>query len=145
MAYANNGQSVSSFGLQIKRWTRKAKTRCDVVTREVNLRVGTRIIMRSPVDTGLFRGNWQAGIGNKPRGVMQIYDPSGQDAISRLSGVTNLLNAGDKFFFTNNLPYALALEYGHSSQAPAGMVRITLAEFHQITREAVAEAKAKTP
>jgi hypothetical protein len=29
----------------------------------------------------------------------------------------------------NNLPYAIALEYGHSRQAPNGMVRIALAEI----------------
>lgn len=145
MAYADNGQSVTQFMAGIKAWTRKAKTRCDVVTRKVNLEVGTRVIMRSPVDTGRFRGNWQAGIGNKPRGVFEILDPTGQQAIARLRGTVMNMRAGQKFFFVNNLPYALALEYGHSSQAPAGMVRITAMEFHAITRQAVAETKAQVP
>ncbi len=37
----------------------------------------------------------------------------------------------------NNLPYAIALEYGHSDQAPGGMVRITQARFQQIVEEAI--------
>jgi hypothetical protein len=37
----------------------------------------------------------------------------------------------------NNLPYAVPLEYGHSKQAPGGMVRITLARFQQIVDEAI--------
>jgi len=31
-------------------------------------------------------------------------------------------------FVANAVPYIFALEYGHSSQAPFGMVRVTLAE-----------------
>ncbi|WP_256203847.1 MULTISPECIES: hypothetical protein [unclassified Pseudomonas] len=37
----------------------------------------------------------------------------------------------------NNLPYAIPLEYGHSTQAPAGMVRVTLANFQHIVDEAI--------
>lgn len=33
------------------------------------------------------------------------------------------LKLGDTAYLVNNLPYAVPLEYGHSSQAPAGMVR----------------------
>ena len=29
------------------------------------------------------------------------------------------------FYLTNKLPYAQALEYGHSQQAPSGMVRVS--------------------
>jgi hypothetical protein len=37
----------------------------------------------------------------------------------------------------NNLPYGIALEYGHSKQAPSGMIRVTLARFQQIVDEAI--------
>jgi len=33
---------------------------------------------------------------------------------------------GNKTYFYNNLPYIQALEYGHSSQTPEGMVRVSL-------------------
>jgi hypothetical protein len=43
-------------------------------------------------------------------------------------------------FLTNNLPYALRLEYGWSkNQAPAGMVGLAVAEFQSIVRDAAAE------
>ena len=47
------------------------------------------------------------------------------------------LKLGDTAYLVNNLPYAVPLEYGHSSQAPAGMVRVTIAEFQQIVEAAV--------
>jgi hypothetical protein len=35
------------------------------------------------------------------------------------------------------MPYALRLEYGWSKQAPAGMVRVTVAEFQAVVNAAV--------
>lgn len=146
MPYAkDDGQSISSFVLGVQRWTRKAKTRLDTVTQEINMEILARIVMRSPVDTGLFRGNWQVGIGRKPRGVLTHLDRDGAETIARLSGTIQTVRAGQKLFFTNNLPYALALEYGHSKQAPAGMVRVTIAEFHAITTQSGVKAKMEVP
>jgi hypothetical protein len=39
----------------------------------------------------------------------------------------------------NNLPYAQPLEYGHSSQAPAGMVRISVIEVQMFISKAISE------
>jgi hypothetical protein len=38
---------------------------------------------------------------------------------------------GEIIYLTNSLPYARRLEYGWSKQAPAGMVRITVANFER--------------
>ena len=43
---------------------------------------------------------------------------------------------GATIYLVNNLPYAVRLEYGWSKQAPAGMVRITAAEFQSIVDDA---------
>ena len=42
----------------------------------------------------------------------------------------------------NNLPYARALEDGHSSQAPAGIVGRLQLEFKSIVEQVVADIKA---
>jgi nitroimidazol reductase NimA-like FMN-containing flavoprotein (pyridoxamine 5'-phosphate oxidase superfamily) len=47
------------------------------------------------------------------------------------------LTIGQTAYLVNNLPYAVPLEYGHSKQAPGGMVRITLARFQQVVDEAI--------
>ena len=43
--------------------------------------------------------------------------------------------SGFTFYMTNNLPYGERLEYGWSSKAPSGMVRITLAEYDMIIQQ----------
>jgi hypothetical protein len=44
-------------------------------------------------------------------------------------------------YFTNNLPYAQALENGHSNQAPGGMVGLTALDAAQYFREAMNEVR----
>lgn len=75
---------------------------------------------------GRFRGNWQFSI-----------DPSGSEAIAALISQVQALTIGQTAYIVNNLAYAVPLEYGHSTQAPAGMVRVTLANFQRIVDEAI--------
>jgi hypothetical protein len=49
----------------------------------------------------------------------------------------NGVKCGPPIYIVNNLPYAIPLEYGHSSQAPQGMVRLAAIEFQQLVDEAV--------
>ena len=44
-------------------------------------------------------------------------------------------------YFTNNLPYAQALENGHSNQAPGGMVGLTALDAAIYFREAMNEVR----
>lgn len=44
----------------------------------------------------------------------------------------------------SNLSYILALEYGHSTQAPAGMVRVNRARIQAIGRDSMRLATAST-
>jgi hypothetical protein len=45
--------------------------------------------------------------------------------------------AGNIFYLVNNLPYIKPLEYGHSKQAPQGMVRISVVRFRQALKKAI--------
>lgn len=86
---------------------------------------------------GRFRGNWQFSIDSPATEELDRIDPSGSQAIAELMGQVQALTIGQTAFIVNNLPYAIPLEYGHSSQAPAGMVRVTLANFQRIVDEAI--------
>lgn len=98
---------------------------------------GTGIILDTPVDSGLLRGNWQAAPHTPPAGIQSLKDPSGIAAIAALSRAVAMLQPGDVLFLVNNLPYAEAVEYGrHSRQAPAGMVRVNTAQWDRIVGEA---------
>ena len=86
---------------------------------------------------GRFRGNWQFSIDSPADGVLDQIDPSGNVSIAVLRTQVQSLTIGQTAYLVNNLPYAVPLEYGHSKQAPGGMVRITLARFQQIVDETI--------
>jgi len=86
---------------------------------------------------GRFRGNWQFSIGAPAEGELDQVDPVGGVTLAKLRLQVEQLTIGQTAYIVNNLPYAVPLEYGHSKQAPGGMVRITLARFQQIVDEAI--------
>jgi hypothetical protein len=86
---------------------------------------------------GRFRGNWQFSIDTPADGVLDQVDRSGNVSIAVLKAQVEALTIGQTAYLVNNLPYGVPLEYGHSKQAPGGMVRITLARFQQIVDEAI--------
>ena len=49
------------------------------------------------------------------------------DATAQEVPKLNNCKAEDTIYISNNLPYIRALEYGHSKQAPNGMVGTTIA------------------
>lgn len=129
------------FELQIARFVEKAKGNVDLVVRKVALDLFKRVIMKSPVDTGRFKGNWQVQIGSIPAGTLEIDDKAGTATIAKVTAETLNLRAGQIIYLVNNLPYARRLEYGHSKQAPGGMVRVTVAEFNAAVNRAANEVK----
>ncbi len=135
------------FGAQIKAFTEKANRRGKAVGRKFALEISRRVIMRTPVDTGHARANWQAEIGAVPSAVIDGVDPSGAGAIAQAGAVALGWDpsTGQSFFLANNLPYIVPLEEGWSKQAPAGMVRLTLLDFAGVIESSVAEAKREDP
>ena len=110
------------------------------------MRVGGSIIAKSPVDSGRFKNNWLAAYGapdtSTTENVAKTSIGEGRGAVyerykAKLSG----LDDGQVFYFTNSLPYAERLEYGWSEQAPAGMVRLSVANWQSIVAEEVARIK----
>jgi len=91
---------------------------------------------------GHFRGNWQLGIGMMPMGDVEGEDKNGGKTINKImSKIPQKAASIPAYYITNNLPYGPALEDGHSKQAPAGMVSLTMIEFQGIIRKAVGELK----
>ena len=69
------------------------------------------------------------------------YDKSGQATIAAMQEtITNEWDplTGEIAALSNNLPYIKKLEDGSSTQAPNGMVKITVAELGGIAQEAAA-------
>ncbi|AFH14959.1 HK97 gp10 family phage protein [Cronobacter sakazakii] len=132
----------TAFMASINAFVDSAKANQETVVRAASLRILARLVQMSPVDTGRFRGNWLVGFNNAPDGTLATVDKTGTETIARGSLVIEQFKVGmASVYFTNNLPYAYALEMGHSQQAPGGMVRITAAEFQHFFNAAVQEVQ----
>ncbi len=131
------GGQQGSFAESLAAFAEKTKEAIDDVFREVVIEIGTSVIRLSPVDTGRFKGNWQFTVGAPSNQSIDTFDKAGHETIAILVAEVSKLEAGQVAYIVNNLVYGIPLEYGHSDQAPAGMVQITLARFQQIVEEAI--------
>lgn len=92
---------------------------------------------------GRFKNNWYVGLDSQPTETNDTPDASGQGSNTRGLAVLEVFRVGQvsTIYFTNNLPYAQALENGHSNQAPGGMVGLTALDAAQYFREAMNEVR----
>lgn len=91
-----------------------------------------KLINKSPVKTGRFRGAWVVSNNTTDRSEPDTPDKSEGEAnisYSRAKVLIESLKNNDIVYLSNNLDYALMLEYGWSKQAPAGMVAVSLNEI----------------
>ena len=139
---------MSSFSADLKKFAEATKRNLNDTVRGVVLELGTRIVQRSPVDTGKFRGNWQLTVGgpdirtNEPFDKQALGSAPSAGTFDRWKGEIGAATIGSTFYITNSLPYARKLEYeGWSSQAPAGMVRVTVVEYGQIIQQVINKVK----
>jgi len=119
-------------GVSPQEWATKTERKLDLAVRKISLELFSRVILRSPVDTGRFRANWQVAIGSMPNGTLSLDDKIGTATVSNATARSAGVKAGDVIYLANNLPYAQRLEDGYSGQAPAGMVGLTVQEFQSI-------------
>ncbi len=115
-----------SFAKDLDKISLNLKGYAEEMVRGTLFALSSRIIKESPVDTGRFRGNWQASVNTPKKGKLQRKDKSGAASINEMSSVVMSFDMGQTFYLTNNLPYARRLEYGYSKQAPSGMLRINV-------------------
>lgn len=131
--------ALGNFELDIQHFVDKANGNIDLVFRKISLELFKRVILKSPVLTGRFRANWQVAIGSIPSGTLELNDKTGTATISKVQATALQVKAGQVITLVNNLAYAVPLEFGHSKQAPNGMVRLTVLEFGAVVSKAVSE------
>lgn len=130
------------FSEQLRAFQLKAEGLAENTTRLAVLDVWSRLIVRSPVDTGRFRAAWRfqedtlVAVGPIPDGGSSdspLPAPAPPDLPERV--------IGRRFYIVNNVSYGQALEEGGSNQAPNGMVRLTAKDWPQIVRRAARAAR----
>lgn len=136
-----------SFAAQLKAFENKTNAKLDALTKEVVGQLAMSLILESPVGDpaiwkskppasytpGRFRANWQYGLGELNPVTTNVVDPDGGDTLARIYDEIPDEAGGKVHFLSNSLPYAIRLEQdAWSTQAPLGMVTLTVIEFQQI-------------
>ena len=93
-----------------------------------------RVTIRSPVDTGRFRANWNVSYGQADDSTTTSTDKA-RATTEAAKALT--LPVGGIVWITNGLPYAYRLEYGYSKQAPVGMIRLAVRELSDAVQKAL--------
>ncbi len=126
-----------SVAAQIRATAKKVQRNIDKATKATLMRVTSQAITATPVLNGTAKGNWLAAYGTpKTQYDLDIRDKSGAMAKGAVDAEIAILGGNNTvFYFTNSLPYIRRLEYGHSEQAPSGMLRNAVDQFHKINAE----------
>lgn len=127
---------MGQFEIGLRKFAEKTELKINDVVRKIGLEVYSSVVMRSPVDTGRFRGNWNISLANFDPSFSELTDKEGAASIANAT-VSIAEYKGGSIFISNNLPYAQRLEDGWSKQAPVGMLRITAVEFQDMVNKVV--------
>lgn len=142
------------FNADLRRFANRLDAEVDKVVRKVALDIFAGVVRRTPVATGALRASWQIGVNQVSSDRVNVTGNLTPAAASTIANkeVDKIGNAGagDVINITNNQPYAIVVEYGlfkgqgpkitsegYSKQAPAGMLRITIAEVERGIRNAL--------
>lgn len=138
---------IRQFNESVDAWINAVENGLDDVIEIFGGKVQEALVKASPVDTGRFRGNWQITANKPPLYALNNYDRDGADTIAEgkraLYAIMRGGGAVRSIYFSNMLIYANALEYGHSKQAPAGVVGIVAARLRSFMAQAIRESREK--
>lgn len=148
---------MGSFALDLAAFAAKAPKRAKQVVDKATIDLLTKIVLRTPVGNpsiwkgypprkppagyvgGRLRGNWNTGIGSINT-TEQRPAKTGAAPVARGRATVRTREPEADIYITNSLPYAIRVENGYSTQAPAGMVRVTVVEFQGFVSKAAKAA-----
>ena len=126
-----------SFESDLERFARRVGKSLDETCRSITIKWFSATIKGTPVDLGRLMGNWQASQDAPMTGTVPDTDKVGNATIAK--AIRKIGGAGAVNYLVNNLDYAEKIEYGGSSLAPRGMVRINHARILRIVKQSAAE------
>lgn len=130
---------MGKFSVPIQALADKAKADLETVARKATLMVFSSVALKSPVDTGRFRANWNVSHGAP---TFDTTTSTEQERANLEVQKALTLPIGGVMWMSNGLPYARRLEHGWSKkQAPFGMVKLTVQEFSDYANKAAAETR----
>lgn len=157
---------MGTFAIDIKKYAEARKSAMGDVVREIVMTVGSLVDMRSPVGDrklwtqefinvanklgwikesgkgyigGHFRANNQYKFGAPATDEVEGVDPTGAATLAKIKAGVLASPVAGMHYISNNVPYAQALENGHSTQAPQGIYGLAAIDVEANTRAIIAE------
>ncbi len=142
--------TANDFRANLQKFAEKQKRDVNRLFVGVALRALENVVRRTPVGDpslwqspapkgylgGTARNSWHVTLGQpSSEEVKNGADKSGGGAMREGAAAINQAKLGDTIYLNNTVPYIRRLEYGHSTQAPEGMVRVTLSEIETFYRQ----------
>lgn len=152
---------MAKWSLDLSKYANKQKLKLKEVRKSFVFNLYNAIVLKTPVDTGRARGNWQVTSGKAADKTTENKQP-----IHRSKSDLPENNNDESYFISNNLPYINTLEYGgypdpvkkgtwdknkktyvkksqngFSKRAPNGMVGVTVANAETYLKQAIEENK----
>ncbi len=121
-----NDENLQAFNFDISKFAKKLDIAPEVVTVRIVLDLFVRLTKRTPVDTGRARASWDIKVGASSDYLPEVGTYAGAKDVT---GEISSIDGKQIVFVTTSLDYMKYLEEGSSSQAPAGMVLLSLAEL----------------
>lgn len=146
---------MASFSDQIKRAAASIQKQLEMTVTVSFSDLATKIVSRTPIGDpslwasqppanyvpGTLINNWFTSIGSQSTEGMRAQDKSAAGTLRQIASVSKLA-PGEIVFFSNPSPHAFRIEFDSwSTQAPAGMTRLTANEWGQIVNEAARKVK----
>ena len=141
-----------SFGIDVAKAAKDTKSTMGEAKQAIVFELFGNVIKKTPVDLGPAKNAWNVSMGTPDLTMTDIKSKSALGAFSARS-LQELGKVTDEFgvdILTNPLPYARILEFGgynynpksgkttaegFSTQAPAGMIRVSVSEFSAIAKK----------
>lgn len=143
---------MAGWSLNLEEWAEKQKSRVIDIRRSFAFAIFSKVLYRTPVDSGRARQNWIVTLND---GSLAYNPNAAKGGRVNADGQRVIFNArgDDSIIIQNNTPYVGKLEYGgygqnspsgktvngYSKQAPHGMVGITMQEAGAVLNEAISE------
>lgn len=125
---------IAAFTADLGKFIAAVDIEADKAIRKIAFDLFSSIVKKTPVDTGRARGAWEVGLDRSStkrakKGKTSVVGKQA-DALRKLSQ----FKIGQSIFITNNVDYIVFLEMGTSTQAPRGMVKLSIGEIRAAFR-----------
>jgi hypothetical protein len=150
---------MAEWSLNLDKWASVQEEKIAAARRVFAFELFSKIVMRTPVDSGAARQNWLVTLNSENHSFDEGKTGKSNAVLSEGGNVIDLAKGDDTIIMQNNLPYIRKLEYGgypnppkgggktasgkeksvngFSRQSPNGMVGVTMAEANQVFEKAV--------